>query len=240
MARFCTKCGTPTDETLRFCPKCGNAMAQAAAPSPAAAAPPPAPVPSAPVVAAPVPTAPAPAAPVAAAPGAPAKSGSPILKIVLAVVGVIVLISLLGVGACIFGIYKAKQKMQQFAQEAKVTHSFGTPEVTTEKTPAPSETAPPPVPAVGDLAYPGSTATQSGGSMSFGGIGVSGQEYMTTDPLDKVVSFYKDKLGPNASLMEQGNRAHFTVTGSNGITTVIIEREESEGKTKISISSIKK
>lgn len=121
MARFCTKCGTPTEETLRFCPKCGNALAQAAAPSAAAAAaaPPPAPVPSAPVV---------------AAPAAPAKSGSPILKIVLIVVGAIVLISLLGVGACIFGIYKAKQKVQQLAQEAKITHTFGTPEVTTEKT----------------------------------------------------------------------------------------------------------
>ncbi len=230
MARFCTKCGTPAEETLRFCPKCGNALAQAAAPSPAAAAPPPAAVPSAPT-----PAAPASAAP----PAAPAKSGSPILKIVLAVVGVIVLISLLGIGACIFGIYKAKQKVQQLAQEAKVTHTFGTPEVATQKAPAPSEAAAP-NPALADLAYPGATATQSGGSMSFGGIGVSGQEYETSDAVDTVVAFYKGKFGSKAMMMQSGGKTQFTVTGSDGITTVVIEREAGAEKTKISISSIKK
>ncbi len=228
MARFCTKCGTPTEETLRFCPKCGSPLAPAAVPPPAAAAPPPAPVPGAPTPSA-----------SAAGPAAPAKSGSPILKIVLAVIGVIVLISLLGVGACIFGIYKAKQKGQQLAQEAKVTHTFGTPEVTTEKTSPPSETAQP-TPEMADLAYPGATATQSGGSMSFGGIGVSGQEYETSDSVDTVVAFYKGKFGSKAMMMQSGGKTQFTVTGSNGITTVAIEREEGAGKTKISISSIKK
>ncbi len=233
MARFCTKCGTPTEETLRFCPKCGNALAPAVAASPAAAAPPPAPVPSAPIAAAPAPSAPTPAA------AAPAKSGSPILKIVLAVVGVIVLISLLGIGACIFGIYKAKQKVQQLAQEAKVTHTFGTPEVATQKGPAPSEAATP-NPALADLAYPGATATQSGGSMSFGGIGVSGQEYETSDAVDTVVAFYTGKFGSKAMMMQSGGKTQFTVTGSDGITTVVIEREAGADKTKISISSIKK
>ncbi len=236
MAKFCTKCGSPVEEALKFCPKCGNALAQATAPSSAATPPPSAPVPATPVAATPVAGAPAPAGPVVAA--APAKSGSPILKIVLAVVGVIVLISLLGVGACIFGIYKARQKVRQFEQTAKITHSFGTPEVTSEK----DEKSPGQTPAAipDDLTYPGATATESGGSMSFGGIGVSGQEYETPDPVSTVVAFYRGKFGSKAMLQEMNGRTQFTVTGSNGITTVIIQREESAEKTKISISSIKK
>lgn len=91
-----------------------------------------------------------------------------------------------------------------------------------------------------DLAYPGATATQSGGSMSFGGIGVSGQEYETSDAVDTVVAYYRGKFGPKAMMMQSEGKTQFTVTGSNGITTVIIEREEGAGKTKISISSIKK
>lgn len=230
MAKFCTKCGSPVEEVLKFCPKCGNALAQAAAPSPVVAPPLSTPVPSPPVAAVPAPSAPAATA--------PAKSGSPVLKIVLAVVGVIVLISLLGVGACIFGIYKARQRMRQFEQTAKITHSFGTPEVTAEKGEKTPEQTPAAVP--DDLLYPGATATASGGSMSFGGIGVSGQEYETPDPVSTVVAFYRGKFGSKALIQETGGRTQFTVTGSNGLTTVIIEREEGAEKTKISISSIKK
>jgi hypothetical protein len=225
MAKFCTKCGSPVEETLKFCPKCGNALTQATAPAPGAAAPP-------------VPAPGAPPAPAAAAPAA--KAGSPVLKIVLIVLGVIVLFSLLGIGACVFGIYKARQKVHQLAESARVTHTFGTPEVHAEKTPESSETPTTAAAIPDDLAYPGATATESGGNISFGGIGVSGQEYETSDPVDKVVAFYKEKLGSKAMLQESEGKTTIVLSGSNGMVTVIIEPEEGADKTKISVSRIKK
>lgn len=105
MAQFCTKCGAPSpSESMKFCPQCGQAYGvQASAPkapeqsaeAPAQASPPPAPP---------------------QAPAAKAGSGG-LAKILIAVVGVIMFIGVLGVGTCVYVGYKAKQKFDRAKAE---------------------------------------------------------------------------------------------------------------------------
>lgn len=222
MARFCTHCGSPAEESLKFCPQCGT---QLSAPTP-------------PVAAAPAST--RPAAPVAAgAPAAaPAKSGSPILKIILALIGFFVLVSMLGIGACVYVAYKARQKAAQFTEAARRSApSFGTPEIRMEKGGKGSEAA---ASATQDVPpYPGSTPTQGGGELSAGGLGgISGQEFETSDPTEKVVAFYKDKFGSKINIELSEGNARFTLVTSSGVTTVQVTRDEDAGKTRIRISRI--
>jgi zinc ribbon protein len=220
MARFCTKCGSPLGEGLRFCSSCGTPVAEA--PSPAAAPPQPSPTPLAPAPPPPV-SAPAGAAPAAAA---PAKQGSSALKIVLIVVLVFFLIIAAGIGACVYMAYRIKNRVQGEMQQIHATVQTG------GKTGAAATINTPP--------YPGSTAVNSGFSVGGAQGGLSGQEFETTDSVDQVVAFYKDKLGPKASVNESNGKTTLTLFTNNGIDSVVVSREESAGKTRIDIGHLGK
>lgn len=228
MARFCTQCGSPVEETLRFCPKCGAQLAAAAAPAqaPAAQA---------------TPTIGAPRGAAAAPPAAPpAKKGSPVLKIVLLVLGVFVLVGILSAAAGIYFLYKAKQKVSGMIEAAKtVSSAVGTPEVEIKKGGAGSAAA---ASATVDVPpYPGSTPTSSGGGISLGSLGgVSGQEFETPDPVEKVLDFYKEKFGSKISIQQSEGTATFSLKVRNAVTTVTITRDEEAGKTKINIARMGK
>jgi len=240
MAQFCTKCGTPLQEGVRFCTGCGATIGEPTAP---AAQAPLAQVPMAQVAPTPVvaPPGPAPVAP-AAAPAA--SSGSPILKIILAVVAVIMFLGLLSAGACVYMVYRAKQKVNQFEKQVHATFptASGSPEVHAQ--PAAPSTAPgqetAPVVDTAVPVYPGATGSEGGGQMSVGIGGVKVQQYTTSDSVDKVVAFYKEKMGPTAMVTQSGGSALVQVVGSNGVVNVAITTDSSSGKTKISISSITK
>jgi len=229
MAQFCTKCGTPLPEGMKFCTGCGATIGEPSAP----------PAPAAPAPAAPIP---APTAPAAAAPAA--SSGSPVVKIVLIVLAVLILFGLLSAGACVYFVYRAKQKMRQFETTIHSTLPMptGTPQVPAQ--PGAPATAPgqPTTPAVdtGVPAYPGATAAEGQGEMSLGVGGVKVQQYTTSDSVDKVVAFYKDKLGSTAMVTQSGQQALVQVVGSNGVINVVIASDAGSGKTKITISTIAK
>jgi hypothetical protein len=226
MAKFCTTCGSPIEETVKFCPKCGTQLGAPSAPAPAVASPTPAAAQTAGASA--VPTA-------AAAP--PGKMGSPILKIILALVGVFAFVTVLGIGACVYAGYKLKQKGMALVESAKTmsSSSAGTPEVHAEKRGAGSEAA---ASATADVApYPGSTATKAGGELW---PGIGGQQFVTSDPLDKVVAFYKDKFGSRLVAQESEGNAVLTLTTKSGMTTITITRDEDAGQTKITIMRIGK
>ncbi|HEV2248369.1 MAG TPA: zinc ribbon domain-containing protein, partial [Terriglobia bacterium] len=128
--RFCDHCGNPLEEPTKFCPKCGAVVADAgsAIPAPKAAPPVPVPVrapsevpPSPPPpkpVAAPLPTI---ASPVSGAPVAtqPKKSGNLFLKIVVAILAFIAVISVLVIGSCFYIGYRIKKKADQVQQAYK-------------------------------------------------------------------------------------------------------------------------
>lgn len=224
MGKFCTSCGSPVGEDLKFCPKCGTQLGAPSAPAQAAA---------------PAPGATAPGAPSAAV-AASAKKGSPVLKIVLIVVGLLVVLGIAGTAATVYFVYKAKQKVSSMIEIAKtMKQEKGTPEVHLEKGGEASEAA---ASATLDVPpYPDSTATEAGGELSVGGIGgMSGQEFETSDPVDKVVAFYKEKFGSKIKFQESEGNVVFQLTTSKGLTTVTITRDEDAGKTKINIARIGK
>jgi zinc ribbon protein len=230
MAKFCTKCGSPLGEGLKFCSSCGTPVSEAPAASPVTAAPTPTPATSAPPPA----TAPAPGAP-----GAPAQKSSSALKIILIIVLVIFLLIAAAIGACVYIGYRIKNRVQGEMQNIHATAQAGqgTPEVQVQ-TGGGATTA---AAATRDIPpYPGSTATNSGVSMGGAQGGLSGQEFETSDSMDKVVAFYKDKLGSKARVTESEGKTTFTLFSSNGISAVTISRDESSGKTKINIGHLGK
>ncbi|HMD84152.1 MAG TPA: zinc ribbon domain-containing protein [Terriglobia bacterium] len=225
MAQFCTKCGTPLPEGMRFCTGCGATLgeppAPAAAPTPAMAVPSPSPV-----------------AP-AAAPAA--SSSSPVLKIILIVVAVFIFLGLVTAMSCVYFVYRAKQKMTQIEKQAQATFPMqtGTQGANIQPTAPgqapPQESATPIDPAT--LIYPGATAKE-GASMALGGFQV--QQYTTDDSVDKVLSFYKDKLGPKALVQQTDKGALVQVVGQTGLFTITIARDEASAKTTFSITRIGK
>jgi len=97
MAQFCGRCGAPLSGT--FCGSCGAPANQPGTPAQASS--------------------PA-SAPFSPAPPPPAAGGSPILKIVLVVLGVFALIAMVAIGGIVYTGYKIKQKVEQTAKEQGV------------------------------------------------------------------------------------------------------------------------
>ena len=237
MAQFCTKCGAPLSAGMMFCTGCGATQGGPSAPAPATpavagnipAAAPPSPMPVAPVVSAPVAAAPKPS------------SGSPVMKIILIVVAIFIFITLLGAGACVYMIYRAKQRVNQIESSVRSTFpmSTGTREVHIQQTPsAPSTEAAAPVVDMGVPIYPGATAKQGGGGLSMGGLKI--QQYLTDDSVDKVAAFYKDKLGAKAVFTESGGTASVQLAGSNGMISIAIAPNGDNGKTVLTITTMVK
>jgi len=141
---------------------------------------------------------------------------------------------------CGYFAYKAKQKLTGMVETAKtISGSEGTPEVSLEKG---GEGSGAEAAATVDVPpYPGATATEGGGQFSFGGKGgISSQEYETSDSVDQVLAFYKDKLGSKIRIQESEGKAMFTLATKNGLTTVTITRDTDNEKTKITIARIGK
>ena len=238
MAQFCTKCGAPLGEGMKFCTSCGATMGGPPAP-PAqtpAAQPPAAAVPS------PTPGAPslAPAAPAAAAPAA--KPGSPVLKIILIVLLVLILLGILAAGSCVYFLYRAKQNLTQLGKEVHTTlpAQMGTREVHPQPAAPAAVPTPPAGPVVdtGVAIYPGATPWGGGNQMTMGGTNMKSQEYTTDDSVDKVLAFYKDKMGANAMVTQSGGSAALQVLTANPQITISIKPDAGTGKTKITISSV--
>jgi len=229
MAKFCTSCGSPLEETSKFCMRCGTPAGAPSGPAEAPGGP----------ASAPPPVAPAAGAMAAGAPPA-AKAGSPVLKIVLIVVAVLVFLGVIGIGTCVYGVYKVKQKFGGMVEPGRTTSSErGTPEVHLEKGGAGSEAE---AAATVDVPpYPDSTATEGGGQFSFGGkAGISSQEYETSDSVEQVLAFYKEKFGSKIHIQESEGKAIFTLATKGALNTVAITRDADAEKTKITIARIGK
>jgi len=113
MAGFCRNCGSPLGDGQAFCVKCGTRIGEAApAPAQAAGAPPPGP--ASPPAAIPV------AAPIAAAPAA--AKGSPLVKILLIVVGVIFFIGAVGVAGVMYVAYRVREKAREMGLTERALH----------------------------------------------------------------------------------------------------------------------
>ncbi len=145
--KFCVGCGSPLAAGTKFCPKCGMSVRTAAAGSVTEN-----------YVAGVAPT--SAAAPVSSMTAAPQKSGSGMLKVIVAVLGFFMFVGLLGMGSCAYLAYRAKQKVEGLKDEydnnpaAKYAKALEDGMAKSDKSSSPSASA------------PGSGSTSSGSSSS--------------------------------------------------------------------------
>jgi hypothetical protein len=128
-----------------------------------------------------------------------ANSSNTILKIVLIVVGAIVLLGVLVAGVIGYGVYKVSKAVHKnSAGDVSIALPTGT--ISTGKS-ANLSTAD-----LGVDPYPGATSTDQGSmNMKTPNGSMVTSVYTSTDPLDKIVDFYKEKLGSQASIVQTGN-----------------------------------
>jgi len=220
MAAFCTKCGASVPDGMAFCSACGAPVASAATP-----------VASTPVAYVP-PASSAPAAggyaqPVAVA--APA-GGSSALKIILIIVAVFVGIGVLVVAGIGFTIWRVSKTVHVSDSGKGVSvsvpgggsYSAGNITVTASD--------------LGVDIYPGAAQQQGAVRVSTPNGTAITAVYQTSDPMDKVVDFYKDKLGTGASVYQSDKSAMLSRADEDKKDNVIVTiTAESNSQTKIAI-----
>ncbi len=216
MAVFCTKCGTPSAGDTQFCTKCGAPLgAVTAAGTPAAAYTPPA----------------AYGQPAATGMQPVRTSGGGALKIILIIVGVFVGLGILSVCAVMFGLWRVSRVVKvNNAGGGDVSISTPSGTLTAGASAAVSASD------LGVDIYPGASQQQGAVRVSTPGGAAVTAAYTTSDSLDKVVAFYKDKLGAGASVYQSDKSAVLTETDTEKKTSIMVTVEtESSGTTKFSI-----
>ena len=229
MARFCTLCGSPVPDGMSFCTNCGG---QVATPSITPEA-------STPVVASPVPMGPAaPATPTPAV--APAKKTSPVVKIILVVVAFFAFVTAAGIGTCVYIGYRAKRAVEQRVQMEEGGKSFKiqTPQGEIKLGEQPTKESDT---VAGVPIYPGATALQGGAQFSLGDkLQIGGQDFLTADPVNKVVDFYNEKYGSKLSIAENAGHYRLAIESRDeqhaGVVTIDVFADEESGKTKITMA----
>lgn len=206
---FCNSCGAPLNAGMKFCNKCG---ATVAAP-PAAAATSSAPVPG-------------------AAPPA-STGGSSALKIILIAVGVIVLIGILGIATFSFFVYRVAKsaRVTQHGDNVKVETPFGS--VESSKDPAQVTKD------LGVDIYPGAEVQRNGASTaSFGPIHTVTATFDSSDSLEKVCAFYKEKF-PSA-MTTSSDTNHCTIVSNDQKNMVTVNIESTGDGSKFQITNVSK
>jgi len=212
---FCNKCGTTITQGTRFCSKCGAPILASgfATSTPAA---------SAATTNQPTP----PAQP-------PQQGSSNALKIVLIIVGAVLIIGVLGLGALTFvGLRVAKHThVKQEGEHVKVETPFGTVESTKDPEQAAKD--------LGIEIYPGAEVRQNGAaSATVGSLHSVNAEFESDDPVDKVCSFYKSKF-PNATV-SSSDEHHCTIVSALPPNVITINAEPNGDGSRFQVSSVAK
>lgn len=212
MASFCTKCGTAVTGDNAFCTSCGAPVGTAVA-APASVAPPS----NAPVYA-------------AAPPAAPAKSGASALKVILIIIAVFIGLGILSVAGIMFGIWRVSRVVH-------LTQNGGG--AVTVSTPGGTYSAGNTNVTASDLGvdiYPGATQQQGAVRVTTPNGSAVTAAYITGDSMDKVVDFYKGKLGSGASVYQSDKSAVLSLASDNKKTSVMITVSAgNNGQTKVAI-----
>jgi hypothetical protein len=216
---FCNSCGASIAAGTRFCNKCGAAVL---ASSPAQAGAPPAAPGTVPVAS---------SYPAAATP--PPASGGGALKAILIVVGVIVLVGILAITSLGFFAWRVARRshVRQDGNNMSVETPFGSVHSTDDPDAAARD--------LGVDLYPGAQALKEGAtSVSFGSVHTATLNFETSDPGDKVCSFYKPKF-PNAMVMtSEANQCTIVSNDQKNMITIAVKAEND--KTRIVITNVSK
>jgi hypothetical protein len=166
-------------------------------------------------------------------PPPPLNSGNTVLKIVLIVVGVFVLIGAIGAAIIGFGVYRVAKSAHR---DSNGNVSISTPNGTITTGKSVNLTAED----LGVDPYPGAV-TSSEGSMnmktSTGSMVTA--VFTSPDSADKIVAFYKDKLGDQASVVQSSNGTVLS-KGDNDKDKVMVTVNPQGNTSKIVIIHIAK
>lgn len=226
---FCTICGSKMNDDSRFCPSCG---AQSAEGLPAqsgqsvgahsATAATPAQIVSTPVVGS------APATPVGGVQPVKGSGGGGVLKIVLIVFVILVGLGLLSAAGIFWAAYKVKNaiRVEQSGDSATVQTPWGKVSSNQDAMKVAQD--------LGVDVYPGAKPLEGASAVTIGNLAVGTVEFETTDPMDKVESFYKMRF-PNSTIDVADENSHtLAMMTPKGMTNVVLERSGS--RTKITIT----
>jgi hypothetical protein len=149
----------------------------------------------------------------------PPKQGSSAVKIILIIVAVILALGIAVVGVVGYGIYRVSKAVQNgsvsIASDQKLTEAD-----------------------LGVAIYPGADQAKGSAKLNFGAGPMVTAIFLTPDPKDKVIAFYKDQLGTGAQDIESGASALLLVTKANkeSINITISQKPgQYDGKTRITI-----
>lgn len=165
-------------------------------------------------------------------PGGPGSGGSSALKVILIVVGIIVALGILGVSIFAFTVWRVARAVHVEGNGDKVTLRTpgGTFSANNSTTYSASD--------LGIDLYPGAAGQHGGSKIETPNGSVMTGVFLTSDSKDQVVSFYKSKMGSEASVYDTSNGALLTVNKGNHesvMVTINADPSQHEGKTQISI-----
>jgi hypothetical protein len=204
---FCNSCGATLSSGMKFCNKCGAAQAD--------------------VVAAPGATLTPPATVMAPAPP-PSTGGGSALKIILIVVAVIVGIGILGMVTCGVVVHRAikNSRVSHSGDSVKADTPFGSFETSKD----PEQIAKD----IGVDLYPGAEMQKNASaSVTMGPIRTVTAVLLSSDSVDKVCTFYKEKF-PNATVTSSDqNRCNLVSNDQKNMITINIEADGDSAKLQI-------
>jgi hypothetical protein len=160
----------------------------------------------------------------------PPKSGPSALKIILIIVCVFVGLGMIGAGVIGYGVWRIAHSVHKSANgDVTISTSEGT--LTANGTEKFTESD------LGIPIYPGAAQGEGGVRMKIAGRTMVTANYLTADPKDKVLAFYKDKAGANAENIMTDTGGVITLTKDSDSITVTVQQspDENHGKTQITI-----
>ena len=159
------------------------------------------------------------------------------MKIILIILGIIAFLVLLVVCLLAYACHKVKQSFHVDSKTGET--SVSVPGMSMNADAGMKFTSSD----LGTDIYPGAEPSKSGNlRMNIAGSSVVTATFLTTDSKEKVVDFYKEKLGSDASTMDFGANAILSVKKGdheNVQITISQEANQFDGKTQIHISHTK-
>jgi hypothetical protein len=217
MASFCSKCGGRLSPDTRFCGACGAPTDIAASPAASASVGTAGQIPAGQAVA---------QAPAAAAPS------SGVLKLVLIIFGAFVGLGLLSAVAVMFGVWRISRSVH-VDRSGGVTISTPGGKIST----GPTSVAHLTESEVGAPIYPGAIAQEGGFKLGAENGSMATYVFKTSDSVQQVLGFYRDKFGAKTSVIETPHGGVVTAaTNDNEGIMLTIGRDQDDNKTSITVT----
>ena len=159
---------------------------------------------------------------------------------VLLVVGIFAAFAVLGIASCVLVAWRARNMVREHVRLNGSGSSLAINTAQGEIKMGQRTGALPNAQIGGVPPYPGSTPVEGGSELSFGGLGeIAGQQYETSDPVDKVVEFYRARFTSRLNVVENEGQYRLALSDqSQGVTTIDVHRDDGSGKTVIFIGHI--